>query len=465
MVVDSKRQPVPDARVLVGHKGESGSRETTNRADGTFVVAGCASGQSVVTAQAKGYAPTTLQVDLTNNSPLIQITLRPGKPLRLQVVDTDGKPVRNASVWLDTYYWGRSTNPTVQVEFNRQTDANGRLEWDDAPDQKLAFAVTALGYMRSGEVGIRPDGTEHLITLDPALTISGTVRDAATGQSIPRFRIVTGWPRLDPINNTTNFQWSTIDRFWMSFDGGRFQHTYEEPALGGTPNPAFVFKFEANGYAPFVTRAVSASEREVHFDVSLNPASATEVAVLLPDGRPAGEVDVGLVASGTWLALVPGGFSHENIQSGGSLLLTDGQGRFQLPPDSTVRRVVAAGPQGYGEATPAELANDPVIRMRPWGRLAGAYLTNGQPVVGAVLQFQYDERNRGPISCDFTAFQTKTDDEGRFVFAKVPDGNHEVMLVTTGTDQGGRQYWTSEPLQKVTIRSGETTTVTIGGSN
>ena len=82
MVVDSKRQPVPDARVLVGHKGESGSRETTNRADGTFVVAGCVSGQSVVTAQAKGYAPTTLQVDLTNNSPLIQITLRPGKSLR-----------------------------------------------------------------------------------------------------------------------------------------------------------------------------------------------------------------------------------------------------------------------------------------------------------------------------------------------------------------------------------------------
>ena len=40
----------------------------------------------------------------------------------------------------------------------------------------------------------------------------------------------------------------------MSFDGGMFQHTYEEPALGGTPNPAFVFKFEADGYAPFVTR-------------------------------------------------------------------------------------------------------------------------------------------------------------------------------------------------------------------
>jgi RNA polymerase sigma factor (sigma-70 family) len=464
VVVDSQGQPVPDAEVLVGHRGESGSREATNRADGTFVIVGCAPGQNVVTAQAKGYAPTTLQIDLTNNCPAIQITLRRGKFLKLKVVDANGKPVPNARVWLDTFYWGRSTNPSVQIEFNRQTDANGRLEWDEAPEQNLAFQVTAAGYMRSGEVGIRPDGAEHVITLEPALKISGTVRDATTGQPIPRFRIVTGWPRWDPIDNTTNFQWSTIDRFWMSFDGGKFQHTYEEPALGGTPNPGFVFKFEAEGYAPFVTRQVSATEREVRFDVSLNPASTTEVTVVLPDGGSADGVDIGLVASGTQLALVPGGFSHDNVRSGGSLLLTDNQGRFRLPPDPTVRRVIAAGPQGFGEATPAELATDPVIRMQPWGRLEGTYLQDGQPVAGAELQFEYGDRNRDAIYCDFNAFQTKTDSDGRFVFAKVPPGIHEVELLVPGTDVAGRKFWTARPLQKVTIHSGDTTTITIGDS-
>ncbi len=112
--MDSQGQPVSDANILVGHKGESGSRETTNRADGAFVVAGCAPGQNVVTAQAKGYAPTTLQVDLTNNSPPIQITLRPGKLLELQVVDANGNPVPKATVWLNTFIHGKAdaTSPS-----------------------------------------------------------------------------------------------------------------------------------------------------------------------------------------------------------------------------------------------------------------------------------------------------------------------------------------------------------------
>ena len=81
MVMDSSGQPVPDAKVLVGHIAEGGARHTNSQADGTFSVSGCKPGQNAITAQAEGYAPTTLQVDLTNNSPPIQITLRPGKRL------------------------------------------------------------------------------------------------------------------------------------------------------------------------------------------------------------------------------------------------------------------------------------------------------------------------------------------------------------------------------------------------
>ena len=169
------------------------------------------------------------------------------------------------------------------MEFNRQTDAEGHLEWDNAPDQELAFDVTAAGYMRSSDVKLQPDGIEHVITLQPALTISGTVHDATTGQPIPRFRIVTGWPNWDPVvDNTTNVQWSTIDRFWLSFHGGKFQHTYEEPVVGRHTNLRFVFKFEANGYAPYRHARGSGTERDIRFDVTLNPASATEVTVLCP---------------------------------------------------------------------------------------------------------------------------------------------------------------------------------------
>ncbi|HTQ49862.1 MAG TPA: carboxypeptidase-like regulatory domain-containing protein, partial [Candidatus Acidoferrales bacterium] len=441
----------------------SGLREITNRADGTFVVVGCAPGKNFITASAKGYAPMTLPVDLTNDSPPIQMTLQPGKLLVLQVVDTNGFPIPKADVRLDPFGYMNPTSPPPEITFGGETDPNGHLEWNSAPDRNLVVGVSAAGYMRKDRVEVLADGIEHVVTLQPALTISGTVRDATSGRPIPRFHIVTGWPNWDSGYNGTNVQWSTLDRFWLSFDGGKFRHAYEEPVVRGAPDLRFVFKFEADGFAPFVTRQVAATEHDVQFDVALNPAVEKEITVLQPDGGLAVAVDIGLVLPGSDLFLIPGGFS----QSRGSLLSTDDHGRFQLPPDPAIKRVIAAGSQGYVESTLAQLATDPVMHMRPWGRLEGTYLHDGHPVAGAELQFEYNQSTEQAwdgLACDFYAFETRTDSSGRFVFPKVPEGDHEVMLVTSSTDPVGNISWTPMRLQRVTIRSGETTTITIDGS-
>ena len=101
--------------------------------------------------------------------------------------------------------------------------------------------------MRVDGVKARPDGLEHVVTLPSALTISGTVRDASSGQPISKFRIITGWPEWDSSNNATNGRWSTLDRFWLNFAGGKFRHVFEEAVIGGMSNPGFIFKFEADG--------------------------------------------------------------------------------------------------------------------------------------------------------------------------------------------------------------------------
>jgi len=469
-VVDSDGQPVPDAQVLVGHEGESGRRETKTRPDGSFSVGGCKPGKNVLTAEAHGYAPTTLTVDLRTESEPFQLKLQHGEVLKLRIVGPNGNPIAKAGVWLDTFERGPinlpDTKPApVQIEFNRETDNDGRLEWDSAPDQDLRFGISASGYMRSDDVTVRPDGEEHLITLMPALTISGTVSDATSGQAVPRFQIITGWPSWSPSDNTTNYQWSTIDRFWLSFDGGKFHHCYEEPVIGGTADPAFVFKFEADGYAPFITRAVKASEGEVRFEVALRPVSATPVTVLLPDGRPASGADVGLVSPGARLKLVPGGFSRDNVQSGGSLLLTDSQGRFSLAADESITRVIAANAQGFAEASPSALAVEPTLVLQPWGRLEGTYLSGGEGVADREVLFEYGQGALDTVSADFTAYRVKTDSEGRFAFSKVPPGKHRLVRVITDKDSGTSSWSNDHPLMEVEIRPGETTAITIGGSN
>ena len=91
-VVDSSRATCSGRQGACRSNGEGGARETTNQSRWHFLYQRmCKPGQSVITAQAKGYAPTTLQADLTNNSPPIQITLRPGKRLELQVDRHEGK--------------------------------------------------------------------------------------------------------------------------------------------------------------------------------------------------------------------------------------------------------------------------------------------------------------------------------------------------------------------------------------
>lgn len=473
LVVDTADQSVPGAKVTVGIMNEVNSRETTTQADGTFQVTGCKPGHSLLSAEAPGFAPTTRQVELTAESEPFRLTLAPGRVLRLRVVDSRGFPVPQAEIWLRTLpYQGPGArageSSPVQIEFHRQTDAEGRVEWDTAPDRDLYFDIAASGYMRQNEVKVRPDGKEHEVVLKPGLTILGTVRDAASGEPIPRFRIVTGWPTPDLATGATNAAWSTIDRFWLSFEGGRFRHVFEEPVLGGVKDPAFVFKFEAEGCAPFVTRVVRADEGEAQFDVWLRAAAATAVTVLLPDGRLAVNADIGLVSPSAGLRLIPGGFSRENLQSGGSLLTTDGQGQFRLPPDAAVARVIAAHPGGFAETTPAVLAAEPVIRLQAWGRLEGTYLSRGQPAADRELLFQYGQGDFTTVSSDSRAYRVKTDRDGRFVFPQVPPGQHRLVRLVPEKGLPGMSsgtVWSHQPLLEVDIHPGDTTTVTIGGTS
>ncbi len=465
LVLDPEGQPVADANVLVGHVSETGSREVKSLADGSFAVSGCKPGKNLLSAKAEGFAPTTMDVNLADDSESFKLTLQRGKLLRLLVVNQTGLPISKAQVWLNPFESGPNgkISSPVQVEFNRKTDADGRLEWDSAPDAELRFDVSASGYMRVSDIIVRPDGQEHTITLPPSLTIVGTVRDAASGQPIPRFRIITGWPESHPFDNSTNLHWSTIDRFWLSFDGGKFRHVYEEPVVVGTRNPSFMFKFEADGYAPFVARPVQADEGEVEFNVALKAGAITTVNVILPDGRPASGADIGLVYAGANLQLLPGGFSRRPSGSGGHLFEADARGSFTLPPDDTLTLVLAAHPSGFGEATPDALAADPKIRLQPWGRLEGVFLTAGKPATNRSVFFQFGKGDLRAVSTDFTAYQVKTDAEGKFAFPQVPPGKHKLVELVPIEGTAGSTVWQHQPLTDVEIRPGETATITLGG--
>jgi RNA polymerase sigma factor (sigma-70 family) len=464
IVIDSDGGPITGAKVLVGKRGMSDSRSAESGQDGSFTVNGCRPGKSPLSAEAEGFAATTTEVELSSNAQPFRLILQRGKSLMLRLVSQSGQPVPKAYIWLDTMNQLPVNNPDygklpVQADFDGKPDADGRVVWNNAPDTELTFDIAAGGFMRKNGVKVRPDGEEHVIVLPPAVVVSGTVRDATSGQPIPRFKIVTGWPVTNFLDHSVSGRWSSFERDWLTFSDGQFRHAFEEALLYGQANPGYMLRFEAEGHAPFISRPIQADETEVQLDVKLRPAAETIVSVLLPDNRPAAQADVGLAMPQAGLQLVLGGFAHQNVQNGAALLMADASGNFRLPSDDSITRIVIAHPAGFTEVTRATLVSDPTVRLEPWGRLEGTYLAGGQPATNRDLLFQYGQAYSDAVSCSFEAYRTRTDQAGRFVFNQVPPGKHKIVrLIPVGGDT--LQH---DPLADVEIRPGETTTATIGG--
>src|ERR1039458_936662 len=185
IVVDPDGQPVPGAKVSVGYRISSDRRTATSSADGTFVVTGCKPGKTIISAEMTGFAVTTMEADISAITELVRLRLQHGRVVSLRVVDAVGQSVTNAHVQLDWYPHLPTPMSTpkpspVQTEFNAKTDGKGRVVWSNAPDVELAFLVDAPGHMHLNDVTVHTDEQEHIITLPPALVVTGTVRDATS---------------------------------------------------------------------------------------------------------------------------------------------------------------------------------------------------------------------------------------------------------------------------------------------
>ena len=135
--------------VLLGRRSQSRSRKTRTEADGSFYIAGCKPGKNLLTADADGYAATTIEVTLGENSEPFHLTLNHGNLLKLRVVDQSGNPLPNAIVWLDTVQRGplnlteeRPVPP--QIEFNRKTGRTARASSGKPGSKVLSETPAAI---------------------------------------------------------------------------------------------------------------------------------------------------------------------------------------------------------------------------------------------------------------------------------------------------------------------------------
>jgi peroxiredoxin len=113
----------------------------------------------------------------------------------------------------------------------------------------------------------------------------------------------------------------------------------------------------------------------------------------------------------------------KTLYGGNNEFMTDGRGQIRLPLAGTNLYLVAANQQGFGWLRNAELTNEAVLVLRPWGRIEGTRTNRNHAVTGEHLSISWDRAFYGmrfsePVRMART--ESETDSQGRFTLENVP---------------------------------------------
>jgi hypothetical protein len=214
-----------------------------------------------------------------------------------------------------------------------------------------------------------------------------------------------------------------------------------------------MFKFEAAGYASFVTRIVNIDEEDATFDIRLTKTKPNPITIILPNGQPATSANILLARAGQHVAIGDGGLDRD---FGVFYFAPNREGQFDLQPEPEIVRVFAANPAGFGSAAPGELNASHVLRLQPWARLEGQITQDGKPLEAVEIRIEPLPANsshgqhRLPEPFLSIRTHTLTDAEGRFRLENLPPGKFFVLAKSPGPGISAR-------LHDIELRPGELT--------
>jgi peroxiredoxin len=229
-------------------------------ADGRFKISNLLPGEIVLTLQAKGLEPQTLDLAVTNQMAELKVAMMPGKIFKGRVLDEDGQPVSGASVQMD-----RANLEPLEFDWSTTTDGEGRFLWDSAPSGQHPYLITASGYNLRCEPALVADDTEKTITLHKAngkTDVDGRVTDAATHAPIEDFTITV---YLTTADGTTHAEKQ------VSGPTGEYLVEVDQKVN------SFTLEFRRRGYLPVATDPKSPGDGDQREDIPLEKGTPTLV--------------------------------------------------------------------------------------------------------------------------------------------------------------------------------------------
>jgi RNA polymerase sigma factor (sigma-70 family) len=448
-VLDPDGRPVPDATVVYG----DGILTMANRippvkadSHGRFTLGITPGAISVLTARRAGFGPVQQTIRVATEPQRVTLRLQPPRTLGGRVVDRAGRPIARATLTV------RSWRGSGSLEQEVTTDSNGRFLLHDAPGDEVRVGVYAEGYVQQNHVPVVP-GAENQIVLASPTTVKGTVVDAETGQPIPRFSLVHGtvWNAGERLIWQPNLR---ADEEAVKAPGS-FEWTF------GVQVHQFMVRVVAEGYLPADSGLLSQDGSLREFTFRLSKADPIRGTVVNPDGSPAREGFVYLVAGAEGLELDPGNVSPRDRERMAHAKISPG-GLFSLPPQNESFLLLALADAGFAVVHQRDLPRDNALRLQPWARVSGTVRIGTRPARDLPLRLQPEDADSPGGDNEPTIFRYidfTTDGDGRFSLPRVMPGHYDVIRIVPN----GVRRDTFVKIAGLDVVAGRSYNLTIGG--
>ena len=456
-VTDGSGMSIAGAHGIAGLGIGSANLDCQTDGNGNYEITSVPPGVQPVTFLAKGFSPMVQELTIDGSDMRLDFELSRGKPTKIKVTDPTGKPIADAKVAPNSWQHNSSIGSLFSKLNPEKTDADGKFQWDNAPQGQTTYTISANGFATSrgqpntfGNV-FQPSDQEHVMVLYPQLKVSGKVIDKTTQEPIREFKVTRGVP-----GEKGQPYWH--DRETVVGRDGKFEWVQAHD-----DKPKNLFRIESPGRKPFVTREVALAEGSADLTVELESSSSRTIALVAPDGQP--------VESAKVFFCLPGIGNGPYVRNGAAVDSQEAQpqleverGRFKLDQQATDFILLIFSDQGYARVTKKDIAEVDHIDLQAWARVEGIAKIGAKPAVNETIELKLQHE---PASYLFD-YEVKTDPNGKFVFERVPADMQDVTVYRSftqyrGKGMGGRLQ-AGIYHQPITLKAGKTTTVKLGGS-
>jgi peroxiredoxin len=247
---------------------------------------------------------------------------------------------------------------------------------------------------------------------------------------------------------------------------GRFSWTFSmthDPSQRARQVEPQLLRVEAPGYLAAVSRPLQPNEGTQRIEFRLTRASSVVGTALSAEGEPLAGADVLLATPSQMMSVSNGRHSdYDKREKRNVATVTDGAGRFELPPQDESFVLVVLHDRGHAQVTSEQFAKDPAVRVAAWGRVEGGMFIDDKPAdtKGVQLWIPQSLRDTSGEPRVQYGFYGNTDEQGRFSFDRVPAGSYRVGSQVPLSSV----MFTSSPGVPLELKPGETRRVTLGGT-